>query len=302
MPRDYGKVSHRFWTGDTGKKIRVLGLETRVIATYLVTCGSSNMIGLYYLPMTLISHETGIPLEGASKALRSLGEVGFAHYDEAEEMVFVPHMAREQIGETLKAGDKQRFGVIGLLKENQKSRFYNDFIATYRVAFHLEELELNEAPSKDLPSPIRAPSKPENREQEQRTGAGAPSKGVQPSAKIRPRTAHDLEHCLRVAIQREQPQNGIWNPGGSFAAKEAREFLDGFGDDLESALETIEARIELFAKDATMSPWTIAKFAKAYNGIGQPKKEARADGQQAGPKPFRWPELKVPAPRKVASP
>jgi hypothetical protein len=98
---------------------------------------------------------------------------------------------------------------------------------------------------------------------------------TKPREKTRPRTANDVEHCLRVAIQREQPENGIWNPGGSFAAKEAREFLEGFGAELEAALPTIEARIELFAKDKTMSPWTIAKFAKAYNGIGQAKPEAR---------------------------
>ena len=112
-----------------------------------------------------------------------------------------------------------------------------------------------------------APDRDRDLDQEGK-GKGSPS----PSAgKIRPRNAHDIEHCLRVAIQREQPENGIWNPGGSFAAKEAREFLEGFGADLEAALPTIEARIELFAKDKTMSPWTIAKFSKAYNGIGLAK-------------------------------
>ena len=46
-----------------------------------------------------------------------------------------------------------------------------------------------------------------------------------------------------------------------------REFLVGF-EDLEAALETIEKRIDLFAADASMRPWTVAKFAKAFNGIG----------------------------------
>lgn len=282
MPRDYGKVSHRFWTGDTGKKIRVLGLETRVIATYLVTCGSSNMIGLYYLPLTLVCHETGIPFEGASKGLRSLGEVGFAFYDEAEEMVFVPHMAREQIGETLKSGDKQRFGVIGLLKENQKSRFYNDFLAIYRVPFHLEELELTQAPLKPLPSPIEAPSKPESREQRTGTGAEAPSK-------IRPDNSVNLETCMRVAIQREQPQAGMWIPG-RFSHKDADKLLSDLGD-IEAALPELERKIELFAKDPDMQPWTMAKFVDKYNSIGLPKLEfGRAPKQSAETErtPIRW--------------
>lgn len=99
--------------------------------------------------------------------------------------------------------------------------------------------------------------------------------------RIRPRTAHDLIHCLRVAIQREQPQNGMWNPGGSFAARDARVFLDGFSD-LESALSDIERRIELFAKDPAMAPWTVAKFSKLYNGLGQPRLSAKASDARHG--------------------
>lgn len=170
MPRDYGKVRHRFWTGDTGKEIRAIGLEARVVATYLLTCGSSNMIGLYYLPATLLSHETGIPIEGALKALRSLSEAEFAHYDEASEVVFVPFMAREQIAEELSKDDKQRQGVIALLKEYKKSRFVADFVAIYKEAYCLPDGLDDEAKLKPLPSPIEAPSKPhrsQDQEQEQ---------------------------------------------------------------------------------------------------------------------------------------
>jgi hypothetical protein len=90
---------------------------------------------------------------------------------------------------------------------------------------------------------------------------------------IRPRTAHDLIHCLRVAVQREQPQNGMWSPGNSFAYKEADVFLRNIGD-IEAALPDIEARIEAFAKDAGRAPWTVSKFVGAYNGIGS-KRERR---------------------------
>jgi hypothetical protein len=166
MPRDYGKISHRFWTGETGRQIRSLGLEARVVATYLVTCGSSNMIGLYYLPVMLISHETGVPFEGASKALRSLSEAGFAHYDEANEVVFVPRMARQQIAEKLSASDRQQHGVVAILREYRKSKFVADFVALYGESYHLPEGLVDEAPSKALASPIEGPSKP-------RAGSGA---------------------------------------------------------------------------------------------------------------------------------
>lgn len=107
-------------------------------------------------------------------------------------------------------------------------------------------------------------------------GSRARARSTQ-NAKIRPRSGQDLITCLRVAVEREQPENGIWNPGGSFAHKEARDFLIGFGEALEEALDTIERRIDAFARNTKMKPWTVARFAKEYNGI-----EAGTDA------PFRW--------------
>lgn len=131
-----------------------------------------------------------------------------------------------------------------------------------------------EAPYRNRTSTNPSQTRPDQTSQDKTRETNPPSArtgACEPQAKIRPRTAHELILCLRVAIQREQPENGMWNPGGSFAHKEADDFLRGFGDDLEAALDTIERRIELFAKDREMRPWTVAKFAKAYNGIGAPK-------------------------------
>jgi hypothetical protein len=101
-------------------------------------------------------------------------------------------------------------------------------------------------------------------DEEAKSAAAEPTKTA---GKVRPRTAHELETCLRAAIQREQCT--IWSPGGHFAASDGRSFLEGFGDQLEDALPDIEAKIEMFAKDKAMSPWTVRKFVDAYNGIGK---------------------------------
>ena len=85
--RDYAKVGPKFWIGATGKRLRAAGLEAQVVAMYLMTSPHANMLGLYYIPLEYIKHESGLTLEGASKGLQSCIEVGFCEYDTASEMV-----------------------------------------------------------------------------------------------------------------------------------------------------------------------------------------------------------------------
>jgi hypothetical protein len=69
------------------------------------------MIGLYYMPLAFLSHETGLTIEGAKKGLNSAIKAGFCKYDEHSEMVWVIEMATHQIGDALKPGDKRCAGV-----------------------------------------------------------------------------------------------------------------------------------------------------------------------------------------------
>lgn len=128
------------------------------------------------------------------------------------------------------------------------------------------------------PTPIRSEPSPSQ------NSPSAPARDPvtpEPLPRVRPRTARDLTTLMRAAVEKHQPQAGMWNPGGSFAAQDARVFLEGFSD-LEAALEEIERRVVLFAKDPAMAPWTLKKFAQQYNAIGQPKQPARASPRQGG--------------------
>lgn len=160
--REYARISPKFWTGETGRQLRKMGDPALVIAMYLLTCPNANMLGLYYLPLPTIAHETGRPLEGARKALRRVCEAGFAYYDEDSEMVWVPEMARFQIGEALDPKDKQVGGVVRELVSLIKCRFAKDFYNKYKDAFSLTV----DPKHKALLSPFEAPSKP-HRSQEQ---------------------------------------------------------------------------------------------------------------------------------------
>ena len=97
--RDYARVSPAFWTGDTGRALRKAGTDAQLMALYVLTCPSANMIGLYYLPLPTIAFETGMSIKGASKALERLSCAGFAYFDFSDSLIWVPQMARYQIGD-----------------------------------------------------------------------------------------------------------------------------------------------------------------------------------------------------------
>ena len=136
--REYGKIAPTFWTGHTGRQIKKMGAQAQVIALYLLTSPHANMLGLYYLPLPYIAHETGSTLQGASKALQSLSEVSFCTYDEEPEMVFVHEMAKYQIGEDLKPNDKRVIGIERELAKLPKTKLIQLFIDRYSVPFHID--------------------------------------------------------------------------------------------------------------------------------------------------------------------
>jgi hypothetical protein len=164
--RNHSKVAPQFWTGRTGRAIRAEGKEAIIAAVYLMTCPSANMIGLYYLPMPTMSHESGLTLEESPKALRSLSKVHFAFYDSESEVVYVPKMAKFQIGLSLKPKDNQIIKIVKLLEQYKHSSFIKAFHDEYRSAFHLPALEFLESLESPSLTPSQTPSKPG-------TGSGA---------------------------------------------------------------------------------------------------------------------------------
>lgn len=162
--RDHAIVSPHFWTGETGRFLRDYP-DAQRLAFYLMTCPSSNMIGLYYLPMPTICHELRLSPEGASEGLRRAFEGGFATYAEAEEVVWVRKMAYFQVGKTLKPSDNKIKAIEKMLYCFRKSCFFNDFIQEYKAPFKLSEKRIlrDEAPFKPLQ---RGSSQEKDQEQE----------------------------------------------------------------------------------------------------------------------------------------
>lgn len=163
--RGHAVVAPQFWTGKTGKFLRQHP-DAQRLAFYLITCPSSNMIGLYYLPLPTLCHELGMTLQGASKALQRVFEGEFAAYDEASETVFVYEMAKFQIGDELNAKDNRVKAVEKLAESYRKSCYFNDFLDRYKDIFNLG-LEPNGTPHKQAPSkPLRSQEQEQEQEQE----------------------------------------------------------------------------------------------------------------------------------------
>ena len=157
--REYGKVSPHFWTGSTGKQLRQCP-ESLVVSMYLMTSPHANMLGLYYIPLLYVAHETGLGMEGASKGLQWACEAGFCSYDHDSEMVWVHEMARFQIADKLKSTDKRSIGVQNEYNSLPSNPFLASFYDKYSQAFCMTEKRensvkksmKNEAPLKPLAS------------------------------------------------------------------------------------------------------------------------------------------------------
>jgi hypothetical protein len=161
--RDYARIGPQFWIGKTGKELRKRGPECQVVAMYLISSPHSNMLGLFYLPKMFIAHETGLPIEGASKGLQSAIDAGFCAYDEDTEMVWVFEMAKYQIGDALKPADKRCQGVQNEYNSIPDNPFLSMFYEKYCTAFCMSNCRGKQP---NLPRGLEGASKP-HRSQEQ---------------------------------------------------------------------------------------------------------------------------------------
>lgn len=165
--RDYAKVSPKFWVGKTGKALRKQGAEALIVGLYLMTAPNANMLGLYYLPMCNIAHETGLGFEGASKGLQGAIEAGFCAYDEDTEMVWVYEMASYQVADRLKPDDKRCIGVQNGYNDLPENKHLGAFFKRYKTAFHMKNCRQIDSPFEVPCKPLRSQEQEQEQEKEQ---------------------------------------------------------------------------------------------------------------------------------------
>jgi len=213
--REYGAVSPQFWTGRTGRQIRKLGPMAQVIALYLLTAPGSTMLGLYYLPIGTIVHETGIPEGDVHETMADFDEIGFAHYDTENEVVWVVEMAKFQIAEELKTTDNRYKYVVKESPRFAASPLYDRWYDQYHEAFNLPERKVKARPTRDdakgvgasgtppFEGGVRPPHKPRQDLDMVETGQLNP-RGRAPARESQPSERTELNHD-DPAVPAERP-------------------------------------------------------------------------------------------------
>lgn len=210
--REYAKIFPRFWQAGTGKALRG-DPETQVLALYLMTSPHANMIGVFHCPIQYMAHETGLTLEGASKALHRLSEVGFCSFDGVDEVVWVHEMAAHQIGTNLKPKDNQ---VVGAIKQYQlitQVQIRRGFYARYKKDFHLPEEEKDTSPLQAPFKPLRSQEQEQEQEKEQEKDGSAISSPGTPADNAEPRIPSCPQQAiidLFAEVLPELPQPRAW--------------------------------------------------------------------------------------------
>ncbi|HCD3128641.1 TPA: hypothetical protein NBM72_000202 [Acinetobacter baumannii] len=270
--RDYGKVSPHFWTGSTGKKLRECP-DSIVVAMYLMTCPHANMLGLYYMPLLYVAHETGLGLEGAKKGLEWACEAGFCSYDEVSEMVWVHEMACFQVAESLKPTDNRCKGIQKDYDSLPANPFLSSFYEKYATAFCMTNrregkgtLSLsNLAPSKPLVS-----QEQEQEQEQDKSLSQAPAQNFkEPDDSWKP----NIEHLCTILQKSKYSQR-------------VQEIL--LMDDYEFHLSNFNAHHETNRyltdnqKHSKFAQWLFEKFEKQETQKAKRTKPANPTQSQGG--------------------
>ena len=192
----YGVIFPEFWTGTTGRQLRVTGgKDAQLLGLYLATNRHANMLGLYHLLPDDIRHETGMQLRAIARGFDVVAAESFAQFDAATSYVWVRQMARIRLGlkagESLAPEDKRVVALNRIYHAIEANPFLGEFYDLNRGILRLrgrrESIGLvvginGHHHMSGLPSPLEAPSKPgtEIRYRDQVQESGVQVRGKDP--------------------------------------------------------------------------------------------------------------------------
>jgi uncharacterized phage protein (TIGR02220 family) len=119
----YRTIDTRFWTDP---KVRQLNTNNKLLFLYFITSPHAHFSGIYYLPKTTTSHETGIRLADVTKGIDTLSMAGIVMADTLSELIWVVNMFRYQ-----SHSEKLLKGIANHLGGLHNSALIGDFLEHY---------------------------------------------------------------------------------------------------------------------------------------------------------------------------
>lgn len=83
MPAKFHPVTPAMWD----RTMRELSPEAKLVRLYLLTCANRLSEGLFYIPVGIMAHDTGLSLESVERAMSELESVALVSYDREAEVV-----------------------------------------------------------------------------------------------------------------------------------------------------------------------------------------------------------------------
>ncbi len=132
----YCSIFPTFWTQGSGKELR--GKKNgQLVALYLMSCPSRNMVGIFYQPLSTSCHESGLSKDDFLEGVHDARDI--VQYDEEKDLIWIPKAAHFQVGKTLSPGDKRKPMVIRLVSRFLPHRFALEFFRLYGQVYGLPD-------------------------------------------------------------------------------------------------------------------------------------------------------------------
>ena len=119
----YRTICTQLWTD---KKIQRLTVQGKLLFLYLITNPHTHLSGIYYLPLELITKETGLSHTLSDTLFSTLSELNRAHYDQDTSTVFVVNMFGYQ-----GTGEKNERSAANQLKGLHDTPLIGKFLERY---------------------------------------------------------------------------------------------------------------------------------------------------------------------------
>lgn len=130
-------IQAKFWTGETGRNIKLCGKDAQLLALHLLTNPSANNIGLYYFSIEQAVRTMALTYAEAVSAMAFLVEINFCSYNDESGMVFVKNMVNYQYGFNLGITDNRVRGIHNQVRQYPANEpLVKEFLSLYSLNLH----------------------------------------------------------------------------------------------------------------------------------------------------------------------